>query len=141
MRSPSSTACLPLDRSSPQFADRLNDALYGQEYEQCVQNFQEDDLVWLVDYLDKARHHHPLSHWMLKLATRRSTVLIHRDPLPESVCVNSEAYARLTLHFQHPMPFLPTFLSSIPMPSLPVASLMCIAGPSTAYQFVSNVCE
>ena len=33
-----------------------------------MQNLQEDDLVWFVDYLDKARRRITLSHWMLKLA-------------------------------------------------------------------------
>ena len=141
VRSPNPTACLPLDRSSPQFANRLDEALHGEDYERCVQNFQEDDLVWFVDYLDKARHHLPLSHWALNLASRLSTVSTLWDPPPESVCVSSEAYVRLTLHFQHPIQFLPTFLPSIPMRSPPVASVMCIAGPSMAYRFVSNVCE
>ena len=59
VRSPSPTAWLPLDRSSPQFANHLDDALHSQEYERCVQNFQEGDVVWFVDYLDKARHHPP----------------------------------------------------------------------------------
>ena len=101
--SPSLIACLPLDRSSPKFANRLNDALHGQEYVQCVQNFREDDLVWFVDYLDKARHHVTPSHLRLKRVSRLSTVSILWDPLPESVCANSETYVQLTLHFQHPI--------------------------------------
>ena len=142
MRSPSPTACLPLDQSSPQFANRLDDALHGQEYELCVQNFQKDDLVWFVDYLDKARHHLPLSHCALKLANLRlSTVSILWDLLPASAYASSEAYALLTLLFQHPIQFLPTFLPLIPMRSPPVASVMCIVGPLMAYRFVSNVCE
>ena len=141
MRSPSPIACLPLDRSSPQFANRLDDALHGQDYERCVQNFREGDVVWFVDYLDKARHYLPLSHWALNLASRLLTVSILWVPLPESVCASSEAYARLTLHFQRPIQFIPTFLPLIPMRSPLAALLMCIAGPSMAYQFVSNVCE
>ena len=139
--SPGPTACLPLDRSSPKFANRLDDALHGRDYERCVQNFKEDDIVWFVDYLDKACHHHPLSHCSLELSSRLSTVSIPWDLLPESVCVNSEACVRLTLHFQHPMRFLPTFLPLIPMRSPPAVSLMCIADPSMAYRFASNVCE
>ena len=68
-----------------------------------MQNIQEDDLVWFVDYLDKARHQVTLSHRTLKLASRLLTVLILWVPLPESVCANSGAYAQLTLHFQHPI--------------------------------------
>jgi len=42
-----------LDRSSPKFHDQLSNVLYGEDYKQCVPNLQGDDLVWLVDYLDK----------------------------------------------------------------------------------------
>ena len=141
-RSPTSpTACLPLDLSSPQFADRLNNALHSQEYAQCVENFREDDLVWFVDYLDKARQHAILSHWMLKLASRLSKVSILRVPLPESVYVNLEVYARLIRRSQHPIQFHRTFLPLIPIRSPPVASARCIMGPLMAHQFVSNVCE
>ncbi|KAF9645415.1 kinase-like protein [Thelephora ganbajun] len=43
-----------LNASSPDFHDQLCNVLYGQEYQQCVLNLQDDDLVWIVDYLDKA---------------------------------------------------------------------------------------
>ena len=46
-----------LDKSSPKFHDQLSSILYGKEYQQCVPNLQGDDLVWLVDYLDKVRRH------------------------------------------------------------------------------------
>ena len=42
-----------LNRSSPNFHHQLCNVLYGGEYSQCVPNLQGDDLVWLVDYLDK----------------------------------------------------------------------------------------
>jgi len=44
-----------LDNSSPKFHDQLSNILYGEDYKQCVPNLQGDNLVWLVDYLDKAR--------------------------------------------------------------------------------------
>jgi len=44
-----------LDRSSSDFQDQLSNALYGEEHKRCVSNLQGDDLVWLVDYLDKVR--------------------------------------------------------------------------------------
>ncbi|KAF9644740.1 hypothetical protein BDM02DRAFT_3121408 [Thelephora ganbajun] len=55
-----------LDTSSSDFGDQLCNALYGKEYDQCVPNLQGDDLVWLVDYLEKVRRcvalpHPPLS--------------------------------------------------------------------------------
>ena len=140
VRSPSPTVCIPLDRSSPQFADRLNDALHGEDYERCVQNFQEDDRIWFVDYLDRVRHHLPLSHRPLTLAGRLSDSIL-RVLLPESACSNSEEYAQIIKCSQPPMRFLPTFLPLIPMFSPMAASLMCIAGPSMAYRFVSNVCK
>ena len=42
-----------LNASSSEFQDQLSNALYGEEYQRCVQDLQGDDLVWLVDYLDK----------------------------------------------------------------------------------------
>jgi len=45
-----------LDRSSPDFQDRLSNVLYGEEYRRCVPNLQGDDLAWLVDYLDQVPH-------------------------------------------------------------------------------------
>jgi hypothetical protein len=44
-----------LNRSSSRFHDRLRSVLYGEEYKRCVLDIQGDDLVWLVDYLDKVR--------------------------------------------------------------------------------------
>jgi len=56
-----------LDRSSPDFHDQLCNVLYGQEYVRCVPNLQDDDLVWLVDYLDKVRRNVALPPSPLKL--------------------------------------------------------------------------
>ena len=56
MSSPSSPALQQLyhlDRSSPDFHDQLCNVFYESEYSQCVPNLVGDDLVWLVDYLDK----------------------------------------------------------------------------------------
>jgi len=44
-----------LDRSLSEFHDQLSNVLYGEEYTRCVKDFQGNDLVWLVDYLDKVR--------------------------------------------------------------------------------------
>ena len=56
-----------LDRFSSDFHDQVSNALYGEEYKQCVPNLQGDDLVWLVDYLDKVRRRVSLLHSLLKL--------------------------------------------------------------------------
>ena len=42
-----------LSKASPTFHDQLRNVLYGEEYRQCVPNLEGDNLVWLVDYLDK----------------------------------------------------------------------------------------
>jgi len=42
-----------LDGSSSEFHDQVSNILYGGEYRQWVLNLQSDDLVGLVDYLDK----------------------------------------------------------------------------------------
>ena len=58
MSSPSSLALQQfhqLDKSSPDFPDKLCNVLYGEEYTKCVLILQGDDLMWLVDYLDKVR--------------------------------------------------------------------------------------
>jgi len=46
-----------IDGSSSGFHDQLTGVLYGEEYRRCAQDLQGDDLVWLVDYLDKVRCH------------------------------------------------------------------------------------
>ena len=46
-----------LDRSSSKFHDNLCSVFYGEEFQKCMQNLQGNDLVWLVEYLDKVRRH------------------------------------------------------------------------------------
>ena len=102
VHSPSSLlAGLPLDQSSPEFSNQLNKVLYGQEYEKCVQNFQMDDPVWFVDYLDKVCPH---VNFLARYSSqdRLSIVLTLPVPLPENVYGNSGAYAEHTQYFQHP---------------------------------------
>ena len=60
MSSPHSTTLRQLrhlDESSPNFHDQLTSVLSGEEYEQSVPNLRNNDLVFLVDYLDKVRRH------------------------------------------------------------------------------------
>ena len=57
-----------LDRSSSGFHDQVNNILYGEEYKQSVPNLRNNDLVWLVDYLDNVRRLIALSNSPLKLA-------------------------------------------------------------------------
>ena len=51
-----------LDVSSPDFQDRLNDALSGKEFAERAAGLARDDLVWVVDYLDEVRHSVPLPY-------------------------------------------------------------------------------
>jgi len=47
----------PLDKSSSRFHDQLSDILHKEEFKICVPGLQDDDLMWLVEYLDKVRRH------------------------------------------------------------------------------------
>ena len=56
MASPSSPVLQKLDRldtSSSDFDDQLCSFFSGREYVQCVSDLSDEDLVWLVDYLDE----------------------------------------------------------------------------------------
>jgi hypothetical protein len=55
-----------LNRSLSEFHDQLCNILYGEVYTQCVRNLRGDDLVWLVDYLEKVCLHATLPHLPLK---------------------------------------------------------------------------
>ena len=69
MPSPNSPILQQLDslnRSSPWFLVQLSNVLCGQEYTRSVPNFQDDDLVWLVDYLDNVRRCIALPQSLLK---------------------------------------------------------------------------
>ena len=70
MLSPTSPALRELDlldRSSPDFHDQLCRILHGEEYVQREKNLeQDDDLVWLIDFLDEVRHHTTISRSLLK---------------------------------------------------------------------------
>lgn len=79
MSSPSSPTLQQLhrlDKPSPDFHDQLCNILYGEEYVQCVPNLQNDDAVWLIDYLDTVRCHVALSHSLLN----QTQVLDDLDP-------------------------------------------------------------
>lgn len=55
-----------LDGSSSWFPDKLSNILYGEEYKRCVGDLRSDDLVSLVDYLDKVRCRIPLPPLLVK---------------------------------------------------------------------------
>ena len=57
-----------LDWASPDFHDKLSEILHGKEYAQCVLSLQDDEVVWLVDYLDKVCRRVTVPHSSLKAA-------------------------------------------------------------------------
>ena len=80
-----------LDESSPEYHDQLSNMIYGEEYKRCVGGLQGDDLVELVDYLDKVRCRVALLR--LYLSQRRPSIFsIPPVPVPGNVYANSETY-------------------------------------------------
>jgi hypothetical protein len=57
-----------LNRTSPDFHDQLCKVHDDEEYRQCVSNLQDDDLVWLVGYLDNVRRRVAGSRSLLTLS-------------------------------------------------------------------------
>lgn len=53
-------ALLRLDQSSPQFTDRLDNVIDGKEFDEQISSLQADDLMEVVDYLDKVPFPHQL---------------------------------------------------------------------------------
>lgn len=52
--------------SSPDFHDKLCEILYSEEYAQRGKNLEGSDWVWLIDFLDKVRHHISISRSFIK---------------------------------------------------------------------------
>ena len=46
-----------LDRTSPRFHNQLIDSLRRNEYRDVTTNLQDEDLTWLVNYLDNVSRH------------------------------------------------------------------------------------
>ena len=94
MSSPHSTTLRQLrhlDESSPNFHDQLTSVLSGEKYEQSVPNLQNNDLVFLVDYLDKVRRHVALP--TLRLSQYRPLIFsIPQVPDSRNVYASLEKY-------------------------------------------------
>jgi hypothetical protein len=83
-----------LDRSSQDFPKKLCDLLYGDEYTQCVPDLQDNDPIWLVEYLDQVWRH--ISLHTSNLTVHRFSVLsMPQVVFSESVYVSLEEYATL----------------------------------------------
>jgi hypothetical protein len=44
-----------LDKLSPKFPERLTDLINGQRYRNCIVGLQDEDVAWLVEFLDDVR--------------------------------------------------------------------------------------
>lgn len=135
-RTPMSSPNLPtlqrlyhLDRSSSGFHDELSNLLYGEEYQQCVPILQGDDLVWLVDYLDKVRSCVPLTFPALHSHQRRSSTLSAPPAQPsEGACANSGTYVAPEASSQRLTRFRLTLSTSVPTHSRGEVMVMCMMG-------------
>ena len=45
-----------LDKTSPRFHKQLADILHGDEYRNAIPNLEDEDVAWLVQYLDDVSH-------------------------------------------------------------------------------------
>jgi hypothetical protein len=127
-----------LDRSSPEFQDQLHSILRGEEYVQRVRDLQGDDLVWIVDYLDKVCRRVALP----TLRSSRCRLLmasIPPLPLPESASVSSEAYAALGGYSQPRTSLHLIFLLLVPSRSPREVMVICTREPLVVRGFALNV--
>ena len=106
--------------SSPDFHDKLSNVLYGEEYVQCVSHLEGEDLIWLIDYLDKVRYHNfvALSHSSLKSAQ----ALDRLDPFSPASrkCLRelrTICSTRVILPLSYALPSQPLQIDSIPFTS------------------------
>jgi hypothetical protein len=91
-----------LSRSSHDFPNQLSDLLYADEYAECVPGLHEDDLKWLVEYLDQVCHHIALLHSPPIVSRYRfSELSIPPVAFSGSPCVSLEKYAALGNLPQH----------------------------------------
>jgi len=76
-----------LDMFSSEFHDQVSNILYGEEYRKWVKNLEGDDLMGIVEYLDKVRCRGSLLRSLLRspqvLATLDPTSLAFRECLRE----------------------------------------------------------
>lgn len=127
-----------LNGSSPTFHDQLASVLYGEEYRQCVQTIQGDDLVWLVDYLDNVRRRAALLA-LRSSRCRLSMVSITPVVPPGSVYANSEVSVALGRCSRRRIRFRYTSSMSNANLSPLEVMVMCIMRSSVVQGFASNV--
>ena len=128
-----------LDKSSSDFQDQLWNVLHGKEYIQCERNLQGEDLVWLVDYLDKVRRPRRSSPTLRSGQRRFLAVSILPAQFPASVYANSEAYAAPRRYSPRHTLFRLTFCKLIASRLHLEVPVTCTREPSVLQRFASNV--
>ena len=142
MPPPSSQALQELDRldkSSSDFDAKFHNILYGKEYALNEKNFEKDDLVWLIDYLDEVRRDIAALFRSPLKPHRLSIVPVFPPQLLGSAFASSEAYVAPGQYSRRRTPSSLNFSKLTPYPSPPEVSVTCITGPSTVRGSASNV--
>ena len=128
-----------LDSSSTDFHNQLCNVLHGEEYSRCMPNLQGDDLVRLVDYLDKVRRRRvTFPNSPLKLAQ----ALDNLDPSGPAFrkCLRelrNRCSAGGILPTSYTLSL--TFSTLVPSRSRQEVVVMSTRGPLTVQGFASNV--
>ena len=81
-----------LDRTSPEFHEQLVGFLRGDQYQTCFPTLQEDDLAWLVEYLDRVSVKTTPPLCAQKRRRFSSAFPIARIPPSKNPYMNSEGY-------------------------------------------------
>ena len=129
-----------LNRTSSGFHNQLSGVLYEEEYGQWVKNI-DNDMVWLVDFLDKVRRRTAFVHPTLAQTTvthRLSMFSILLVPLSGSVYASSEGYAARGQFSQHRARIRLIFSTLAPIRSPPEVLGMCTRELSTVRRFASS---
>jgi hypothetical protein len=87
-----------LNPSSRAFANKLNDKLHAQAYEECVESLDHDELMWLIEYLDKARTQ-SVTHFALHEFNRSALTGYRCSQSPQRRL--SEVYSRTQEDMRH----------------------------------------
>ena len=136
-RPPSVIGFSPFTRRLGRSLDKLCNIFYGEEYKRCVGELRNDDLMSLVDYLDKVRHRITPR---LYLNLRRLSIL---STLPVSLSGNAYGNSEIYVapgRFSRPRTLFRPQLS-ISIISLSPREVLGTSskGPSTDQRFASNV--
>ena len=95
---------LRLDRSSPHFPDKLSDILARREFDDSIQSLETNDLMQIIEYLDKVPRSFLCFRSLFQLTCRRPWMVCPPPVLPSSgSIVNSGEFASLGCAYHHHM--------------------------------------